>query len=204
MTADPDDRGAPADLDGWRLEVTDILGTRRSSRYTTLSVSLSYAELSELGPVTVDARLTSRSGGTAHHRWEGYRLADVLEILGRTDGGDLYLRQRSIDLAGQGCFESTIPLADALAREAILVTCIDGEPLTPAQGYPVRLVDFGLYSYKCMKALGSLAVTTDYRHSKTEQFAGHPLDGTVHTQASWVYEHEAAQPLAAQRGLHER
>jgi DMSO/TMAO reductase YedYZ molybdopterin-dependent catalytic subunit len=63
---------------------------------------------------------------------------------------------------------------------------IDGSPLSLERGYPLRLIDFGLYGYKSVKALAKLEVTTAYELGEWEERAGYPLDGTVRPKKYWI------------------
>jgi DMSO/TMAO reductase YedYZ molybdopterin-dependent catalytic subunit len=97
-----------------------------------------------------------------------------------------YLRQESIGTVEKGTYASTVPLKDALERQAILCYAIDGEPLSLERGYPLRFIDFGLYLYKCVKGLASLEVTEAYELGEWERRAGYPVDGTVRRKKYWI------------------
>lgn len=86
----------------------------------------------------------------------------------------------------KGSYHSTIPLADALARRALLIHTVDGEPLPLEQGYPLRLMDFGLYGYKNVKGLASLEVTDQFEIGEWERRAGYDINGTVRPKKYWM------------------
>ncbi len=56
---------------------------------------------------------------------------------------------------------------------------VDGEPLSLAGGFPARFIDFGLYQYKCVKALRSLVVTRANKIGYWEGLAGYEVDGLI-------------------------
>jgi DMSO/TMAO reductase YedYZ molybdopterin-dependent catalytic subunit len=70
-------------------------------------------------------------------------------------------------------------LQSAIKRDAVLAFEVDDAPLTLETGYPLRLIDFGLYQYKCVKALRELVVTRRNELGYWEAYAGYDLDGTV-------------------------
>jgi len=74
---------------------------------------------------------------------------------------------------------STIPLGDAVSRRALLIDRIDGEPLPIERGYPLRLLDFGLYGYKSVKGLRRLDITSTFELGEWERRAGYELDGQI-------------------------
>jgi DMSO/TMAO reductase YedYZ molybdopterin-dependent catalytic subunit len=165
------------DLATWSLEVVDIGGRQ---------ITLSHDALTALPLVNEDRRMVCVCNWTIRHIWTGVRLKEVLTLIGRTRASGLFLRQTSIGTPKKGVYEVTIPLQDALDRQAILVTEIDGQPLSLERGYPVRLIDFGLYGYKCVKGLKRLEITEDYGLGEWEKRAGYPLDGTIRAKKYWV------------------
>jgi DMSO/TMAO reductase YedYZ molybdopterin-dependent catalytic subunit len=70
-------------------------------------------------------------------------------------------------------------MKSALDRNAILAWQADDAPLTLETGFPLRLIDFGLFNYKCAKALQSIEVTRENKRGHREAHSGYDLDGTV-------------------------
>jgi DMSO/TMAO reductase YedYZ molybdopterin-dependent catalytic subunit len=94
------------------------------------------------------------------------------------DDDGLFLKQRS-NGTKQGHYETTIHMKTALDRHAILAWQVDDAPLTLETGFPLRLIDFGLFNYKCVKALESIEVTRENKLGHWEAHSGYDLDGTV-------------------------
>lgn len=61
---------------------------------------------------------------------------------------------------GYDGYASTVHLEDALADDVLLATHLDGEPLTPAHGAPVRLVSPRQYGYISTKHLAAIELHT--------------------------------------------
>jgi DMSO/TMAO reductase YedYZ molybdopterin-dependent catalytic subunit len=140
------------DADTWSLRIHGLVDR---------AVTLSLPELLELPTIERDITLTCVSNqvggpyvGTA--RWLGIPLATVLELAGAQPRAD-QLVSRSIDGMTIGT-----PTAVALdGRDAMLAVAMNGEPLPPVHGYPVRMVVPGLYGYvSATKWLVDLELTT--------------------------------------------
>ncbi len=106
-----------------------------------------------------------RMGGVAAVTWQGVRLAEVLDRIGvRPDAVSVmatgldppYVCDAGID---RGPVRRPFPVAKAL-DDALLVWGVNGEPLLPDHGYPVRLVLPGWVGIANIKWLGALEVAT--------------------------------------------
>ncbi|MDD9206422.1 molybdopterin-dependent oxidoreductase [Georgenia sp. 10Sc9-8] len=88
-------------------------------------------------------------------RWLGIPVRDVLSRAGVQEAADMVL-SRSTD-----GFSASTPLAAMTDdRNALIAVGMNGEPLPPEHGYPVRLVVPGLYGYvSATKWLAELEVT---------------------------------------------
>jgi sulfane dehydrogenase subunit SoxC len=110
--------------------------------------------------------------GTAE--WTGTPLAPLLEEAGADpDAVDVVFT--GLDRGVQGDVEHdyarSLPLADALRDEVLLAYEINGQPLPPQHGFPLRLVVPGWYGMTHVKWLRSITV------------AGTPFDGWQQTVA---------------------
>jgi DMSO/TMAO reductase YedYZ molybdopterin-dependent catalytic subunit len=124
-------------------------------------VTLTLAELLAYPTIERDITLTCVSnevGGeyAGNARWIGIALATVLEEAGVQAGADQIV-SRSVDGMSIGT-----PTAVALdGRDAMLAIAMNGEPLPPVHGYPVRMIVPGLFGYvSACKWLVELELTT--------------------------------------------
>ena len=138
--------------DEWRLRVHGMVDRE---------ITITLADLLAYPTIERDITLTCVSnevGGqyAGNARWIGIPLATVLEEAGVQAGADQIVA-RSIDGMSIGT-----PTAVALdGRDAMLAVAMNGEPLPPAHGYPVRMIVPGLFGYvSACKWLVELELTT--------------------------------------------
>lgn len=124
--------------DNWRLDVTGLV--KREQTYML-------SDLGKFEQVTEELTLSCISnpvGGPliSNGIWQGFRLADLLADVG-LDRQARYLLWEAAD----GYTES-LPLGQALERDVLLVTHLNGQPLTPKHGFPLRVLIPGRYGMK--------------------------------------------------------
>ncbi len=98
------------------------------------------------------------AGAVGHAEWTGPTLRAVLDQAGITDqalevvfaGAD---RGTEADHPQTMSFARSLPLDKALHEDTLLATAMNGEPLDPAHGFPVRLVVPGWYGVASVKWL---------------------------------------------------
>ncbi len=98
------------------------------------------------------------AGAVGHAEWTGPTLRAVLDQAGITDqalevvfaGAD---RGTEADHPKTMSFARSLPLDKALHEDTLLATAMNGEPLDPAHGFPVRLVVPGWYGVASVKWL---------------------------------------------------
>ena len=124
-------------------------------------LTFSYADLLRRRQIESDITLTCVSnevGGrlVGNARWQGVRLDEILLEAG-VGSNATQVVGRSYD--GYTC---GFPVSAALdGRDALVVVGMNGEPLPPEHGYPVRLVVPGLYGYvSATKWLREIELTT--------------------------------------------
>ncbi|HVG21495.1 MAG TPA: molybdopterin-dependent oxidoreductase [Blastocatellia bacterium] len=133
---DPD-----VDAKRWKLEVSGLVEN---------PLSLTYDEIRSLPSIQQYATLACISnevGGDliGNALWRGVRLKDLLERAMLKEGVvDIVLK------AGDD-YTDSIPLDRALNEATALVYEMNGEPLTPAHGFPLRLLVPGIYGMKNVK-----------------------------------------------------
>jgi DMSO/TMAO reductase YedYZ molybdopterin-dependent catalytic subunit len=139
----------PVDLDTYRLEIGGAVAR---------PLRLSLDELHALLPTAeVDRRFYCVNGWSLQALWRGYWVADLLAVV-KPDPDVPFLRTTS--LFG---WEDTTAIPDLVKAEAMLVTHMNDEPLSPERGRPIRMIFFNLYQFKATKAIGRLEVVPDYR-----------------------------------------
>jgi sulfane dehydrogenase subunit SoxC len=161
----------------WRLEVGGAVGR---------PLSLSLADLRALPAVTRPVTLECAGNGRAllaprpvsqpwlteavgTGEWTGVPLRAVLEPAGLGDGAVELLftgLDRGIEGGVEQLYERSLPRAEALGDDALLAYELNGEPLPPQHGYPLRLVIAGWYGMAHVKWLARITALT-------EPFAGY-------------------------------
>ncbi|MER5866359.1 sulfite oxidase [Kitasatospora sp. NPDC002040] len=109
-------------------------------------------------------------GGVGSARWRGVRLADLLHRAGlRRDAVDVLptgLDDEYLTATGASLGRVRRPLPIGKALDDVLVAYeMNGEPLTPDHGAPVRLVVPGWIGIASIKWLGSVEVSTEPLYS---------------------------------------
>ena len=104
-------------------------------------------------------------GAIGNARWSGVRLADVLRAAGVEAGADLHVAFQCLDRCEVGGerfrYGASIPLSKALAPEVLLATFMNGAPLTPEHGYPLRVVVPGYAGVRSPKWLETITVQSE-------------------------------------------
>lgn len=158
------------DIKTWRLRIFGEVGNE---------IELTYDDLLSLPKIYQSRRNVCVCLWSIKRHWDGSLLRDVLDLAGVDyDDPGLYMKQLSYGTS-KGVYDSTVHLASAVKRDAILAYMVDGHELPLEQGYPVRFIDFGLYLYKCVKALSSIEITRHYEIGYWEGYAGYCKDGTI-------------------------
>jgi DMSO/TMAO reductase YedYZ molybdopterin-dependent catalytic subunit len=126
-------------------------------------LTLTYEDIKRLPSVEHYATLQcidNKVGGDliGNASWRGVRLRDVLEKAGLKEGVvDIVLR-------ASDDYRDSIPLDRALADGTILAYEMNGEALTQAHGYPLRLIVPGIYGMKNVKWIKRIEpVNSDFK-----------------------------------------
>ena len=129
----------------------------------------------------------------SHGVWTGVRLADVLARAGLDHG-----KARFVEFIGHDKtvkedhppFGGSVPLSKALAPETLLAYELDGQPLPPVHGFPVRALVpgyLGARSVKWLKEINVLDRPSD-NIFQAEEYRLHPA-------AASKTHHDASQAL---------
>jgi DMSO/TMAO reductase YedYZ molybdopterin-dependent catalytic subunit len=180
----------------WRLDVggrvarplTLTLEDLKARPSRTLAVTLECAGNGRalLSPRALSQPWLTEAVGTAE--WTGTPLAPVLEEAGLLEDA-VEVVFTGLDRGVQGdvehLYERSLPLEDALREEVLLAYGINGQPLPPQHGFPLRLVVPGWYGMTHVKWLRSIAVVdepfrgwqqeTAYRIKGSEDDPGLPV-----------------------------
>ncbi len=124
--------------------------------------------------------------GTAE--WTGTPLRGVLEDAGISQEGVEVLfvgLDRGIQGGEVQSYDRSLSIAESTREEVLLVYEMNGEPLQPQHGYPLRLVVPGWYGMTSVKWLDRIEVINEpfrgyqmgksYRYSQTEDELGEPV-----------------------------
>jgi DMSO/TMAO reductase YedYZ molybdopterin-dependent catalytic subunit len=144
LPAHPLPRDLPGSAD-WRLRVDGLVQR---------PLSLGLAQIASLAPAGVAADFACEEGwGVPDLRWEGVPVATVLaQAQPRPEARWLRI--------GAGDFTVALPLAEALGG-ALLAYRINGAPLTPEHGAPLRLVAPGRECYFSVKWVDRLTLLAE-------------------------------------------
>ena len=133
---DPD----PVALDDWRLRVGGRVET---------PLTLDYDDLATAGDRR-HAVLDCTSGWYAVADWEGLAVADLLDAAGPTRNA------RWVRFTSVTGYRWSLPIDEA--RDALLATRVDGDPLSHGHGRPLRLVAPGRRGFQWVKWVESVEI----------------------------------------------
>jgi DMSO/TMAO reductase YedYZ molybdopterin-dependent catalytic subunit len=184
------------DPERWRLTIEGSV-----ERPLSLSLPELRSRPSATNPVTIECAGNGRAlleprplsqpwlteaVGTAE--WTGVPLASVLEEAGlRDDVVEILFTglDRGIEGGVEQRFERSLPRAEALGGDALLAYEVNGAPLPPQHGFPLRLVIPGWYGMAHVKWLRSITALTEpfqgyqqkvgYRLYASEDDEGEPV-----------------------------
>jgi sulfane dehydrogenase subunit SoxC len=184
------------DVSGWRLEIGGAVSR---------PVSLSLDEIKERPKTSVAVTLECAGNGRArlaprplsqpwldeaigHAEWTGTPLAPLLEDAGIEDGA-IEVLFTGLDRGVQGevehAYERSLPLDEARRPELLLAYEVNGQPLPPQHGFPLRLIVPGWYGMTHVKWLERITLITEpfegyqqmkqYRTKQTAEELGEPV-----------------------------
>ena len=177
--------------DGWRLAIgglelsLDDLRARPVAEHT-VTMECAGNGRARLEPRPVSQPWLLEAVGTA--RWRGTPLAPLLAEAGIPEGTVEVLftgLDRGIEGGDEQAFQRALPLDEAMRDEVLLAYEMNGAPLPPQHGFPLRLVVPGWYGMTNVKWLSRI------------EFLAEPFSGY---QQSWSYrvrqsEEEVGEPL---------
>jgi hypothetical protein len=136
------DNPPPIDADSWRLHIGGAL---------TSPISLAYNDLVAAGDA-LDATLDCTGGFYSAQIWRGMRVGRILDAVGlRADA-------RFVSFVSVTGYRWSLPIDEA--RNALLATHIDDEPISHDHGAPARLVAPGRRGFEWVKWLARVEILT--------------------------------------------
>jgi len=139
-----------------------------------------------MSPRSVSQPWLNGAVGTAE--WTGTRLAPLLEQAGIGAGATEVVftgLDRGIQGEVEQAYERSIPLEEALREDVLLAWAINGQPLPPQHGFPVRVIVPGWYGMTHVKWLAAITVVDEpfrgwqqevaYRLKEIEEDPGTPV-----------------------------
>ncbi len=116
-----------------------------------------------LEPRPVSQPWLTEAVGTAE--WTGTPLAPLLREAGVADGAvDVVFTgaDHGVERGVEQDYQRALPVAEALAEDVLLVYAMNGGPLPPQHGYPLRLVVPGWYGMTQVKWLSRIEVVAEH------------------------------------------
>jgi sulfane dehydrogenase subunit SoxC len=128
-----------------------------------------------LAPRPVSQPWLLEAVGTA--RWRGVPLPTALKRAGLGDRARQVLftgLDRGLEGGVAQCYERALPIGEALREEVLLAYEMNGSPLPPQHGFPLRLLVPGWYGMTSVKWLSSVTVLdhpfSGYQHERAYRF----------------------------------
>lgn len=185
------------DPDAWRLEIGGDV-----ERPITLSLDDLRARPAVTAPVTLECAGNGRAlfeerpvsqpwllEAVGNASWTGTPLAPLLDEAGlHGDAVDVVFSglDRGIEGGEERVYERALPVEEARREGVILAYEMNGQPLLPQHGAPLRLIVPGWYGMAHVKWLSSIRAigepfqgyqhTVAYRFHRDDEDAGTPLD----------------------------
>ena len=185
------------DLSKWKLNVGGLVGKSASlslddikalpSRTETVTMECAGNGRALLAPRSVSQPWLLEAVGTSE--WTGTPLKGVLEAAGVTSEA-VEILFTGFDQGVQGeevqYYQRSLTIEEATRDEVLLVYEMNGRPLEPQHGYPLRLIVPGWYGMTSVKWLESIEAISQpfngyqmhatYRYAQTADDPGDPVD----------------------------
>ncbi len=138
----------------WTLEITGLVGKPLKLTYDQIRAMPPFSRYHTL------ACISNEVGGDliGNAMWRGIRFRDLIERAGGVSPTAVRFAFRCADGYTEG-----IPVVDAMRPDTMLAYEINGTPLPPAHGYPLRMLNPGHFGMKNPKWITKIeAVSTNF------------------------------------------
>ena len=143
------------------------------------------ADLQAVKPTSGDPWAPGAIGNAA---WTGVALADVLRAAGSREDAMLHVAfdacdQVEMPAEGRFTYGVSIPMTKAMSPEVLLAFAMNGEPLAPEHGFPLRVVVPGHAGVRSPKWLAAITVQDEPsdNHMQRRDYKLVPADVTEQT-----------------------
>jgi sulfane dehydrogenase subunit SoxC len=184
------------DASAWTLEIAGLverpvtLGLadieRRPARTEVVTLECAGNGRALYAPHVISQPWLQEAVGTAE--WTGTPLAPILEEAGVADEAAEVVftgLDRGIQGDVEHLYERSLPLQEAQRDEILLAYAVNGQPLPPQHGFPLRLIVPGWYGMTSVKWLAAITVVAEpfrgwqqdvaYRLRRSEEEQGEPV-----------------------------
>lgn len=185
-------------LDTWQLQLTGLVDQPLTLKFADILA----APQTEFY-LTVEC-IGNRTGGKqiGNALWTGTPLLPFLKQVGIQDKAVEFL------LHAADSYETTLPVTDLMRPDVQLVHRMNGEPLTKAHGFPVRIIIPGRYGQKQPKWLTEIeAIATPKKGywerqgwSNTAKIATHAITQQVQEEKVWNKNYHVDLPRTGEDG----
>jgi DMSO/TMAO reductase YedYZ molybdopterin-dependent catalytic subunit len=177
-------------VEDWQLKITGAL-----TQPLTLTFRDILAEEQQDFYLTMEC-IGNPAGGNliGNAQWTGTPLLPFLERVGVKPEATEFI------LHGADSYETTLPVAEVMRKEVQLVHQMNGEPLTQAHGYPLRILIPGHFGQKQPKWLVGIEAISDRKRgfwerqgwSNTAEIPTHALVRQVQNTRVWNRHHRVS------------
>jgi len=125
------------DRETWDLRIEGEVRSPRRLSYDEVRALPSVIDVSDFHCVESWSRLDCS--------WEGVRFSEIADLVSPTE------RARFVTVGCDGGYTTSLSLDEVLQPDVVLAWGLDGKPLEPQHGFPLRLVVPKKYAYKSAK-----------------------------------------------------
>ncbi len=170
----------------------DDLRRRFPERRVTAVLQCAGNRRADLQPVRATTGDPWSAGAIGHAEWTGVPLADLLREAGSADDASLHVAFASADTVtmeteGRFNYGVSIPIATARSPDVLCAWAMNGRPLAPEHGHPLRVVVPGFAGVRSAKWLTAITVqaTPSDNHMQRRDYRMLPSDILTEEAIDW-------------------